>query len=77
MTSKQQKAKDEQGYSEKLKNCGTCSHFTSDKVASTDWYGKPFVTVKNKRCGIGGFAVKSLASCNLYAVKVAEEGLKE
>jgi len=65
--SKQSKAKEEQGYVDKAvpNVCGNCSH-----------YRKEFVPLPGVRpdiikyqCGIGGFAVKKMGWCLLWAEK--------
>lgn len=66
--SKQSEAKERQGYTPKPipHVCGTCGNITSDLVEMTGYMGKPngFVVEKNIRCGIGGFAVKKMATCD-------------
>jgi hypothetical protein len=59
MTINSKTAKAEQKYTTKLKVCRNCMHYTSDKSNLSNGY----TVEKNKRCGIGKFAVKSLASC--------------
>jgi len=68
MTSKTQNAKDVQGYTKKPMQCNNCAHYTSEMVdlPAGNW-GKAYQVEKNKRCGIGGFAVQSSASCELYS----------
>jgi hypothetical protein len=63
MVSKVQKAKEAQQYSETPRTCSNCVHYTSDREKNE--YG--FVYTKNKRCSIGGFAVKSMATCELHS----------
>lgn len=66
MTSKVQIQKDKQGYTAAPRQCGNCIHFTSDAVSVEGMWGT-YTVVKNKRCGIGNFAVKVTAVCNLYS----------
>lgn len=70
MTSKTQTQKDQQGYvsNPKPAKCSTCNHFTSEMVTFRDNWGS-WTKEKNKRCGIGGFAVMLTAVCNLYVPK--------
>lgn len=72
--SKQSDAKVAQGYEAKpaARTCGNCAHFASDKVERVGYMGGIFIDEKNIRCGLGGFAVKKMAVCNLFvAAKVA------
>ena len=73
MASKTQIQKAQQGYVEKPlpAQCGTCGHYTSDIIPQkSKWIGyADWTEEKNKRCGIGGFAVKKTAVCNLYVPK--------
>lgn len=72
--SKQKDAKTRQGYVEKhtQRECGTCEHYCSDIIQTkTDhtWRGIYIhVQEKNRRCKIGGFAVKKTALCHEYHV---------
>lgn len=70
MTSKTQTQKAQQGYvsSPKPAKCSACEHYTSEVVTLSDTWGS-WTKKKNKRCGIGGFAVKMTAMCNLYVLK--------
>ena len=71
--SKQQKAKNEQGYIAKPipKSCSRCEHFLMDteKVKS---YFVDFTKESNLRCAIGGFAVKKTATCDEFKRKEEE-----
>ncbi len=68
--SKQSDARKSQGYAEPLKRiCGTCKSYTFDPINLVNWLGKDHIVEKNKRCAIGGFAVKKTASCNIWEQK--------
>jgi hypothetical protein len=70
MASKTQEAKDAQGYTKKPQQCNNCANYKSEMVhtpASPENWRGAYNTEKNKRCGIGGFAVQSSASCKIYA----------
>jgi hypothetical protein len=67
--SKQSDAKAAQEYSEITPTCKNCVNYTSDITThepSFSW-GQPYATEKNRRCAVGGFAVKTTASCKLWA----------
>lgn len=66
--SKQSEAKVLQGYVAKPvpKTCMNCQHFKSDNVLSNTWMGKDYYKETNLRCGLGGFAVKKMATCNEF-----------
>ena len=69
MASKTQETKAAQGYTKKPQQCNNCKHYKSEMMhtpASTEHWRGAYSTEKNKRCGIGGFAVQSSASCRLY-----------
>jgi len=69
MASKTQEAKDAQGYTKKPQQCNTCANYKSEFVeVNKRWHGV-FRVEKNKRCGIGFFAVQSSAYCKLYTKK--------
>lgn len=68
--SKQSEAKERQGYTTDPKNCGSCKHFQCDLEEQKGYYYKPFYIERNKRCGLGGFAVKKTASCRLWEKKL-------
>lgn len=76
-------AKERQAYnpSPAAKTCGNCLHFVSER-ALPEWMARsnesgrnrPFKVENygietNKRCGIGGFAVKKMATCNEFKRK--------
>ena len=67
MTSKTQHIKDSQGYIKKPQQCNNCKHYESDivNITATAWHAA-YKVEKNKRCGIGGFAVQSSGSCKIY-----------
>ena len=61
--SKQSEAKINQGYNDKPipRTCGNCARYESEFVV--DNYFGEYTQEKNKRCGLGGFAVKKTATC--------------
>lgn len=64
-----QETKEVQGYRKRPQQCNNCSHYKCDLIEVPGrWCLIKFVE-KNKRCGIGGFAVQSSASCLLYTRK--------
>jgi hypothetical protein len=65
--SKQSEAKQKQGYDKKPKSrvCSNCRHYMSDFITQKNLYGD-YEEEKNKRCGLGGFAVKKTATCNEF-----------
>lgn len=67
MASKVEKTKYDQEYTKKPRQCNNCKNYQSEliKIPADRWYQERHVE-KNKRCGIGGFAVLSSASCKLY-----------
>ena len=82
--SKQSEAKEVQGYTTAVRNCGNCAHLTSETVLpkwavelNEDYerrgreprYRIPAYGVEKRRCGIGGFAIKETAICNEYKPK--------
>ncbi len=68
--SKQSNAKIEQNYNPNPspKICSTCTNYQSDFVERTE-YGQTWTDEKNKRCGIGGFAIKKTATCDRHEFK--------
>lgn len=87
--SKQAEAKEAQGYTTAVKNCGNCAHMTCE-LALPAWMANtnadaisrgwiPEYTVerhgveKNTSCGIGGFAIKKTATCTQHAPKATGE----
>ena len=65
MASKQQQAKERQGYeiTPVLPVCSTCQHYTSRIERGENFWGHGVEQEKDLRCGIGGFAIKKTASC--------------
>lgn len=74
--SRQSKAKLAQGYVLKAipKTCSTCLHLRMDIVPVLGMHGQPseYTRETNLRCGLGGFAVKKMATCNEYAERSAK-----
>jgi len=66
--SKQSDAKAAQGFSKKPRQCNNCTHYRSDIKTIVEYWGD-VTKESNKRCSIGGFAVGSSSSCDLYAKK--------
>lgn len=66
--SKQAEAKEQQGYTPKAepRTCATCRHFQFATLVSREWCGKEYYKDTNLRCGIGGFAVKKMGTCNKH-----------
>lgn len=72
--SKQSEAKKNQNYTPKAKprTCQNCTAFTFDRVQTqppTQWNEAGWWEDKNLRCEIGGFAVKKMASCDMFVMK--------
>lgn len=65
MKSKQEQAKQDQGYTKELKKCSTCKYFEFD--VEVHRYG--FEEKKKLRCGIGGFKVMQNSVCDRWARK--------
>lgn len=67
--SPQAKAKEAQGYVDKAvpRTCMNCLHFRFD----TGWHDEAHRYPKetNLRCGLGGFAVKKMATCKEWGIK--------
>lgn len=61
MKSKQALAKESQNYRKTQVNCSTCKNYMSDLQKNHYW-----VDERNKRCGIGGFAVMKSAVCDKW-----------
>jgi len=72
------KAKEVQGYDPKPEPavCSKCKHFTSERTERIGWDSRTYVDEKKLRCGIGGFAIKKMGSCNLFerALATLREG---
>jgi len=67
---KQSEAKEAQGYRKGAASCASCENFKKDVVPLNRWAGDSYTEDKNKRCGIGGFAVQSTGHCQLFSRKV-------
>lgn len=74
--SAQSNAREKQGYTAKAipMTCGNCAHFLSERVnKNAAFMGQSGVSEYweniNMRCGIGGFAVKKMGTCNEFAGK--------
>lgn len=65
--SKVQQAKENQGYTKDAPKCQNCKHFSSELVKEPTYWQKSRVVEKNKRCGLGGFAVQVSAWCELHS----------
>lgn len=65
MVSKQQLSKESQGYRLSPKTCSNCSNYSSE-IETKDFGQYVWTEEKNKRCKIGGFAVKKTAVCDLW-----------
>ena len=65
--SKQQTAKEKQGYNPKpvFPMCSNCKHY-SMQPETTNW---GYTRETNIRCGIGGFAIKKQGTCNSHDFK--------
>jgi len=68
--SKQSEAKINQGYNDKPipRTCGNCAKYESEFVDLSPPY-QQYMQEKNKRCGLGGFAVKKTATCLKWEAK--------
>lgn len=71
--SKQSEAKEAQGYVAKPvpSTCSNCKHYQS-KVEVLRGYFQPYEKESEIKCGLGGFAVKKTATCNMFEHKVTE-----
>ena len=71
--SKQSEAKKRQDYVSKFEAgyCMNCFHYQSDIVPmKNEWH--EWTEEKNKRCGIGGFAVAKKGSCSEHQFTIVE-----
>jgi transcriptional regulator with AAA-type ATPase domain len=70
--SKQSEAKERQQYVSKIEPavCMNCAHYESSIVEFEGVFGGVYKGESNKRCGIGGFAVKKMGTCIEWAGKV-------
>ena len=66
--SKQSKAKEAQGYTMEQSTCANCTHYSSKVVEIKGIFGGVYCNESNKRCSIGGFAVKKTATCKKFEV---------
>ncbi len=66
--SKQSDAKEAQQYNEKPipHVCSNCLNYRSVVTTNKGIFGGSYQTEKNRRCAIGGFAVKKTASCDAF-----------
>lgn len=64
--SKQSEAKERQDYRDGPASCKSCQNYRADIVPRNRWEGDPYTVEKNRRCSIGGFAVKPLSHCSLF-----------
>lgn len=66
--SKQSEAKIKQGYIGKPtpRTCMHCKHFRSEKIKMETPWGE-YTKETLMRCGVGGFAVKKMGTCNVWA----------
>lgn len=72
--SRQSDAKDEQGYIEKPipKVCANCRNYRSVVETHKGIFGGEWKSEKNRRCAIGGFCVKKMATCDFFAFGTGE-----
>lgn len=77
--SKQSDAKASQGYVAKPipKTCANCKHLKMEVEEYKDWMLRIYTKEKNIRCGIGGFAVKKTATCNLIELVEIEREISK
>jgi hypothetical protein len=68
--SKVQQAKDAQGYQKNPLQCSNCGMFVVDRIEmpATKW-SDAYIIEKNKRCGLGKFAVQSTGWCKVHFKK--------
>jgi hypothetical protein len=68
--SKQSEAKINQGYNDKQiqRTCGNCAKYHSALIVHRNSFGG-YIQEKNKRCGLGGFAVNKTATCDKWEAK--------
>lgn len=71
MKSKQEQAKEAQGFQSRSNTCGTCAYFSSvitqeqDPFARGTWWTKE----TNMRCNLGGFKVGKSNVCLMFVRK--------
>lgn len=68
--SKKSEAKEKQGYVAKAvpQKCGNCAHYRFD-MKRFSCFGGDWEEEVNRRCAIGGFAVKEMGTCNEWKSK--------
>lgn len=66
--SKQSEAKAKQCYVPKITPmvCSNCKQYESTITERKGVFGSVYHDESEKRCGIGGFAVKKMGTCNLH-----------
>lgn len=79
--SKQSEAREQQGYVAKAIPlvCGNCAHYKFDNelpswmqeenIKSPGKWPDTYKQEQNKRCGLGGFAVKKMGTCDQWGGK--------
>ena len=71
--SKQSEAKSAQGYEPKpeARACMNCANYRSDMIEKSSGFSwsVPYFEERNKKCGIGGFAVMKMAICDKFTRK--------
>ena len=73
--SKQSEAKLAQGYEHKPvpKTCVNCAHYRSEiSFVKSAYSSQGIRQEKDIRCGLGGFAIKKMATCNQFTEKQNE-----
>lgn len=70
--SKQSEAKKHQGYVPKVipTVCGNCKHYESKVTERNGAFGGVWHDESERRCGLGGFAVKKMGGCNQHMPSV-------
>lgn len=68
MKSKQEQAKQDQGYRKEPNHCSNCKHFEFEVEKRAGYYGS-YEEKKKLRCGIGGFKVNQNAVCDRWEKK--------
>jgi len=69
--SKQSDAKKLQQYVGKHKPmyCMNCANYQSETTTVRGAFGRSYDVEKNKRCGLGGFAIAKQGTCNYFVGK--------
>lgn len=67
--SSQSRAKSVQNYNAKAipQTCANCANYKSEFIVST--WNPEYKQEKNLRCGIGGFAIKKMGTCDIFVGK--------